>query len=533
MYRTSKSPSGYASVDAYREALKKFPRDLLRKMNAPLEVSGDGRIAAILKARTGNRVWSAKKDDIIDAMIEFAQRQGKFLEPVGEQLDIEMQKSLPFNSLRQSVDADGNAMVDFAPSDFPGGRGMDAALREDFKRRILQAAIDNGEVQPDVTPIPAKVPQTDFNQGNLIDSLFADESGQLPMMFATDTLPAYKAGGRSAESLLEEVRLRYDWAELDNASKQASKESLMKKEGWDKMTWEEKKQAGIMDPFLYSLPSRERTYTGVTQTLAADSIGVVDPDAAVLPPREAKTYRWKPEGVIEEPPAQGVNQKVWAPLRPGFAEIKPGSALFHGTGKGNVASIRASGFRNSRKGNAGTPGDLGDGVYFSPSKAGASAYGDAVVINKATGESSFESNFIEGFVPSDAHILSYKGTPDELAQKLKTKPAKLRQKLKAQGYDGYSAKAAGSTTDEPEIVIWSQPILDQISGTKKTEVPAKAPAKTKLTPDEKKVVRQAKDKAKREKTAADKTAASASRLKKDLEQDLAQLRKKQELNCNG
>ena len=367
MYRTSKSPSGYASVDAYREALKKFPRDLLRKMNAPLEVSGDGRIAAILKARTGNRVWSAKKDDIIDAMIEFAQRQGKFLEPVGEQLDIEMQKSLPFNSLRQSVDADGNAMVDFAPSDFPGGRGMDAALREDFKRRILQAAIDNGEVQPDVTPIPAKVPQTDFNQGDLIDSLFADESGQLPMMFATDMLPAYKAGGRSAESLLEEVRLRYDWAELDNASKQASKESLMKKEGWDKMTWEEKKQAGIMNPFLYSLPSRERTYTGVTQTLAADSIGVVDPNAAVLPPREAKTYRWKPEGVIEEPPA--------------------------------------------------------------------------------------------------------------------------------------SAK--------------------------------KAPAKTKLTPDEKKAARQVKDKAKRQKTAADKTAASASRLKKDLEQDLAQLRKKQELNCNG
>lgn len=367
MYRTSKSPSGYASVDAYREALKKFPRDLLRKMNAPLEVSGDGRIAAILKARTGRRVWSAKKDDIIDAMIEFAQRQGKFLEPVGEQLDIEMQQSLPFNSLRQSVDADGNPMVDFAPSDFPGGRGMDAALREDFKRRILQAAIDNGEVQPDVTPIPAKVPQAEFNQGDLIDSLFADESGQLPMMFATDMLPAYKAGGRSAESLLEEVRLRYDWAELDNASKKASKESLMKREGWDKMTWEEKKQAGIMDPFLYSVPSRERTYTGVTQTLAADSIGVVDPNAAVLPPREAKTYRWKPEGVIEESPA--------------------------------------------------------------------------------------------------------------------------------------SAK--------------------------------KAPAKTKLTPDEKKAARQVKDRAKREKTAADKTAASASRLKKDLEQDLAQLRKKQELNCNG
>ena len=267
MYRSVKSPQGYASVDAYREALQQFPRDLLRKMNAPLEVSGDGRIAAILKARTGRRVWSAKKDDIIDAMIEFAQKQGKFLEPVGQQLEFEMQQSLPFNSLRQSLDADGNPVVDLVPSEFPGGPGMDAAQREDFKRRILQAAIDNGEVQPDVTPIPAKVPQPEFNQTELIDSLFADETGQLPLMFATDMIPAYKAGGKSAETMLEEIRLRYDWAELDNASKQASKEALMKKEGWDTMTWEEQKQMGLMDPFLYAVPTRERTYIGQLEAI--------------------------------------------------------------------------------------------------------------------------------------------------------------------------------------------------------------------------------------------------------------------------
>ena len=267
MYRSVKSPQGYASVDAYREALQQFPRDLLRKMNAPLEVSGDGRIAAILKARTGRRVWSAKKDDIIDAMIEFAQKQGKFLEPVGQQLEFEMQQSLPFNSLRQSLDADGNPVVDLVPSEFPGGPGMDAAQREDFKQRILQAAIDNGEVQPDVTPIPAKVPQPEFNQTELIDSLFADETGQLPLMFATDMIPAYKAGGKSAETMLEEIRLRYDWAELDNASKQASKEALMKKEGWDTMTWEEQKQMGLMDPFLYAVPTRERTYIGQLEAI--------------------------------------------------------------------------------------------------------------------------------------------------------------------------------------------------------------------------------------------------------------------------
>ena len=267
MYRSTvpsptPSRSGYASVDAYREALQKFPRDLLRKMNAPQEVSGDGRIAAILKARTGRRVWSAKKEDIIDAMIEFAQKQGKFLEPVGEQLEFQMQQSLAFNSLRQTVDVDGETIVDLIPPEFPGGRGIDAAQREDFKRRILQVAIDNGEVQPDVTPIPSKVPQPEFNQAKLIDSLFADETGQLPLMFATDMIPVYKAGGKSAETMLEEIRLRYDWAELDNASKQASKEALMKKEGWDTMTWEEQKQMGLMDPFLYAVPTRERTYIG-------------------------------------------------------------------------------------------------------------------------------------------------------------------------------------------------------------------------------------------------------------------------------
>ena len=81
-------------------------------------------------------------------------------------------------------------------------------------------------------------------------------------MFATDMIPAYKAGGKSAEAMLEEIRLRYDWAELDNSSKQASKQALMKKEGWDTMTWEEQKQMGLMDPFLYSVPTRERTYVG-------------------------------------------------------------------------------------------------------------------------------------------------------------------------------------------------------------------------------------------------------------------------------
>ncbi len=157
----------------------------------------------------------------------------------------------------------------------------------------------------------------------------------------------------------------------------------------------------------------------------------------------------------------------WSPLDPDFAEVAPGTPVFHGTRKGNIASIKSEGFKIPRKSRDGTPGDLGSGVYFSPSKAGASAYGDAVVINKTTGESSFESNFIEGTIPANAHVLSFNGTPDELAAKLKVRPSKLQQELKSRGYDGYSAKALGATTDEPEIVIWKKPVLDEISGIKK------------------------------------------------------------------
>ena len=72
-------------------------------------------------------------------------------------------------------------------AEFPGGRGMDAETRERIKKKILQAAIDNGEVQIDVTPIPDKLPATEFNQGKLLDSLFED---QLELIkFANDETP--------------------------------------------------------------------------------------------------------------------------------------------------------------------------------------------------------------------------------------------------------------------------------------------------------------------------------------------------------
>jgi len=298
MYRLplADGTSGYKTVEAYKEALQQFPRDTLRKMVAPQQ-SAD--VAAIVKARTGRRVWSTKKDDIISALVEYAERRKRFVAPVGQQYELQLQGMLDINKLRKTVDADGNEVVELA-TPFPGGRGLDNAQREDFKRRILQAAIDNGEVQPDVTAIPTAIPTPEFNQGELIAKLMADETGQIPMMFAMDQIPVYKAGGRSAEQLLEEVRLRYDWAELDAAGQKASRDSFLAENKWDELTWDEKKRMGLGDGFMYSLTPGERTYVGQPLAPAVDGIGKADPDAPIAPPREAQVYRWKPGGVVPE-----------------------------------------------------------------------------------------------------------------------------------------------------------------------------------------------------------------------------------------
>ena len=60
---------GYESPEAYREAISGWNRDLLRKMASPTQ---SPEIAAVLKARTGRRVWNAKKEDIVNAMVEVA-----------------------------------------------------------------------------------------------------------------------------------------------------------------------------------------------------------------------------------------------------------------------------------------------------------------------------------------------------------------------------------------------------------------------------------------------------------------------------
>ena len=223
MWRPSRTEGGYPSLEAYRQDISGWNRDILRGMASP---SNSPEVAAILKARTGRRVWNAKKADIVDALVELASRRNRYAV---------MPEQLPIEGLQQNLN------LDVAPEYRP--RGMTLEAREEAKRRILEAALENGEVQADVTPVPDNLPATEFNQGQLLDTLFdVDGDGQMMIRYSNDELPTYKAGGRSADALIEEVRQRFGWAELDGAAKLASDKALYQKNGWDKLTWDQKKR---------------------------------------------------------------------------------------------------------------------------------------------------------------------------------------------------------------------------------------------------------------------------------------------------
>ena len=71
-----KVTGGYKTMEAYREDLMGWNRDLLRKMANP---TNSPEIAALIKARTGRRVYAAKKADIVDAFVELADKRGRFV----------------------------------------------------------------------------------------------------------------------------------------------------------------------------------------------------------------------------------------------------------------------------------------------------------------------------------------------------------------------------------------------------------------------------------------------------------------------
>lgn len=286
MWRPRKGQGGYPSLEAYREDISGWNRDILRGMASP---TFSPEVAAILKARTGRRVWNAKKSDIVDALVEYASRRNRYAEPTPEQL--------PLEGLQQNLNLQSEP--EFAP------RGLTNVEREEIKRKILEAALDNGEVQADVSPIPDLLPATEFNQGALLDTLFdTEDGGQMMIRYAQDEVPTYRAGGKSADTLIEEVRQRFGWAELDGAAKRASDEALFQKNGWDQMTWEEKKKIFSESRGLYRGEAGEVTEVGLpgetlewtpdgnaTKTEAAAAKAEPDPVTGEPKPKATKKKR--------------------------------------------------------------------------------------------------------------------------------------------------------------------------------------------------------------------------------------------------
>lgn len=235
---------GYSNSDEYRGVLQGWDRDRLRSFAQP---STNPEVAAIVKTRTGRRVWASKKSDIVDALVELAERKGWYLSPEPDQL-------------------------------------VDPFVREQMKADILRRAIDNGEVQAPVTPIPNRPsgPRA-FNQGTFVDDLFSDETGQMLAQFVNDELPPYKAGGKNADALIDEMRLRFEYNVLDAKAMQAQKDALMAAHGWDRLSWEDKKRLGLMGRGMFAL-SRDELPDAATRTGIVT--GGVDPLQTFQPTRQ-------------------------------------------------------------------------------------------------------------------------------------------------------------------------------------------------------------------------------------------------------
>jgi hypothetical protein len=306
------SEYGYNSPDEYRAALQGWNRDQLRRLSMP---DSSPEVAALVKARTGRRVWQAKKSDIIDALVEISTRRGRYLPPEAEQLAMELKANqfgdaaplfdrpaeLDVPGMGTVLDADGNEVP--VPLTDYSGRGMDSQTRERLKGEILQRAIDNGEVQPPFSPLPER-PRTTFQQSSMVDEMFADPTGQLPLLYANDQLPTYKAGSKNADALIEELRLRFEYKALDDAAQQAQRDAYLAEKGWDTMPWEEKKKLGILSEGFYSLDPYSERFQDPTPAARSD-LGMQQPVAPRKPNQYRLTFDEKGNSqVIAEPKAQ-------------------------------------------------------------------------------------------------------------------------------------------------------------------------------------------------------------------------------------
>jgi len=330
------SEYGYRTPDDYRNALQGWNRDQLRRLAMP---DSSPEVAALVKARTGRRVWNAKKQDIVDALVEISQRRGRYLPPEPPTLEqgalqlttnpaggdaplLDVPANLDVPGISRTLDADGNEVI--VPMVNYQARGIDAETRTRLKREILQRAIDNGEVQAPVSPLPKRPEGPEFfQQGQFIDDLLADESGQLPMQFLNDQLPIYKAGGKNADALIDEMRLRYEFQVMDAEAQRVQRQAWLADRDWDTMTWEEKKRLGILGEGFYALQRTE--FAGAVDRVR-DATPQFNPELTPTPPRKANTYEWTPEGTAMKEPAKAPETPIQAPASKRQATAEAASA---------------------------------------------------------------------------------------------------------------------------------------------------------------------------------------------------------------
>lgn len=222
------------SPDEYRSYLMGQGRDFLRMISAPrIEdglIFGSPEVAALIKANTGRRVWSAKKADIVDALVQVAEQQGKWVFRKGQKgaekveqagLALEMQGDLDLGLGAKPVEPD--------PSQ----------ARERAKQMILGKMVENGEVQAPFSALPQR-PQAEFDQLTLIDDLMNDQ--QLALGFAEDVTTFYNAAGQNPMDVLEEMRLRVGYNQLDGQADNLSKRMWAAQQKFYELTNEQQKQ---------------------------------------------------------------------------------------------------------------------------------------------------------------------------------------------------------------------------------------------------------------------------------------------------
>jgi hypothetical protein len=79
--------------------------------------------------------------------------------------------------------------------------------------------------------------------------------------------------------LIEEMRLRFQYDELDVEALRAQREAFLAEKGWDTMSWEEKKKLGLQDPGLYALgPFTDRYLPNKAQPIDSFRVQQFNPE---------------------------------------------------------------------------------------------------------------------------------------------------------------------------------------------------------------------------------------------------------------